>query len=875
MKNFIFKINRALAAKKQKLITIFIALTTSGGAMFAESVNIGDLYYNLDENSHSAEVTSMPSGKYSGNISIPESVDYNSVTYNVTNIGLSAFQECSGLTSVTIPNGVTSIGDYAFYKCKVLQSVTIPNSITSIGEQAFGNCTGLTSVVIPNSVTSIGERAFFVCKSLTSIEIPNSITSIGEGAFEYCNKLTAVHISDIAAWCKISFDGFYANPLSYAHKLYLNGTLVTDLVIPNSVTGIGGWAFYDCSSLTSITIPNSVTSIGDSAFYNCSKLTSVTIPNSVTSIGEGAFYHCSRLTSITIPNSVTSIGDGAFYNCSSLTSITIPNSVTSIGHGAFMLCSSLTSITIPSSVTSIGEGAFLSCTSLTSITIPNSVTSIGNGAFSDCGSLPVIDNIRYADTYLVEAVDNTLSTYTIKEGTRWIGDMAFVNCRSLTSVTIPNSVTSIGDYAFDGCRSLTSVTISNSVTSIGEQAFNDCWSLTSVTIPNSVTSIGNYAFWCCHLTSITCEAVNPPTLGDKVFDDKSIPLYVPSSAVRQYKLAIGWKDFTNIQPISSQTGDVTTPTVTVTTTSADIAWPQISGAASYELVIKDKSGNVVCTLVFDAEGHLTSLNFGAPDRDNIRKQPQAGTFSFTVTGLKENTEYTYTLTAKDSQGKAIDTKTGTFKTIGDAIYTVTFKDWDGSVLKTEQVEQGHHATAPKNPTREGYTFTGWDKDFSNVQSDLTVTAQYKKNETQGDAITVRLDPQSCSDWSTVYLYYWRYNYNGDLWEEHKWPGLRISSDADGWYSYTFDSGITTVNIIWTNGTDQTVDITDVTESTCYSLNSTSGMGITVDAVGCSGVATAIDEVHSNNANCTKLFRNGHLFILCGDQTYTLQGQEVK
>ncbi len=227
-----------------------------------------------------------------------------------------------------------------------------------------------------------------------------------------------------------------------------------------SVTSIGNYAFYNCSSLTSVTIGNSVTSIGDWAFRGCSSLTSVTIPNSVTSIEMAAFYGCSGLTSVTIPNSVTSIGDGAFYDCSSLTSVTIPNSVTSIGWGAFSGCSGLTSVTIP-----------------------NSVTSIGRDAFYGCSSLPVVDNLRYADTYLVEAVDKTLSSYTIKNGTKWIGYMAFSGCSGLTSVTIGNSVTSIGDYAFFSCSSLTSVTIGNSVTSIGEAVFQDCSSLTSIYVP--------------------------------------------------------------------------------------------------------------------------------------------------------------------------------------------------------------------------------------------------------------------------------------------------------------------------------------------------------------------------------------------------------
>jgi Flp pilus assembly protein protease CpaA len=151
--------------------------------------------------------------------------------------------------------------------------------------------------------------------------------------------------------------------------------------------------------------------------------------------------------------------------------VTIGNSVTSIGYQAFYNCRGLTSVTIPNSVTSIGSLAFANCTSLTSITIPNSVTSIWDAAFAGCTGLPVINNIRYADTYLIEAVDKTLTSYIIKDGTRFISVGAFSDCTSLTSVTIPNSVTSIGEAAFYGCSGLTSVTIPNSVTSIGYDAF--------------------------------------------------------------------------------------------------------------------------------------------------------------------------------------------------------------------------------------------------------------------------------------------------------------------------------------------------------------------------------------------------------------------
>ncbi len=164
-------------------------------------------------------------------------------------------------------------------------------------------------------MTSIGEYAFHACKGLTSVTIGNSVTSIGYYAFQYCSGLKKVIVKDIAAWCgiKFGFDDYYSNPLSYAKHLYSDeDTEITNLIIPNSVTSIGGSAFWNCSGLTSVTIPNSVTSIGYNAFLGCSGLTSVTIPNSVTSIGAEAFFGCSGLTSVTIPNSVTSIGSQAF-----------------------------------------------------------------------------------------------------------------------------------------------------------------------------------------------------------------------------------------------------------------------------------------------------------------------------------------------------------------------------------------------------------------------------------------------------------------------------------------------------------------------------------------------------------------------------------
>ena len=498
---------------RKKLFTLFLAVAASVGTMYAEKVKIGDLYYNLDATNQTAEVTSQNSSYpyWSTTITtanIPASVEYNSVTYNVTSIGERAFSSCRGLTSVTIPNSVTSIGNYA-----------------------FSSCSGLTSITIPNSVTSIGDDAFEYCSGLTSVTIPNSVTSIGYGAFD------------------------------------------------------------DCTGLTSVTIPNSVTSIGESAFFKCSGLTSVTIPNSVTSIGYGAFYECSSLTSINVAsdNSNYCSLDGVLFNKDKTTLIQYPGGK---------------------------QGAY---------TIPNSVTNIG--------------------------------------------DLAFSGCSGLASVTIGNSVTSIGSVAFSGCSGLTSVTIPNSVTSIGKQAFYECSSLTSVTIPNSVTRIGYDAFRSCSgLTSVTNFANTPQEIGRYVFDnvDKATcVLYVPAGSISAYQSADQWKDFSNILPIGAQPVDVATTTVTPSETTADIAWPQVTGAATYTIEIK-KNGELICTLTFNAQGQLISIALAAPSRNNAPQRAQAAGFSFTVTSLDSGTTYSYTMVAKDSSGNVLKTEFGTFTTTGDA-----------------------------------------------------------------------------------------------------------------------------------------------------------------------------------------------------------------
>ncbi len=246
---------------------------------------------------------------------------------SVTSIGSSAFKDCTGLTSITIPDSVTSIGDYAFMACTGLTSITIPDSATSIGDYAFSNCTGLTSITIPDSVTSISDYAFDDCTGLTSITIPDSVTSIGSSAFSGCTGLTSI---------TVPFVGASAMGTSDTHFGYIFGASSNDYEPPSNVdyvpsslrevvitggTSIDIWAFYGCTSLRSVTISDSATSIGGCAFEECSGLISITIPDGVTWIADESFSYCTSLTSITIPDSVTEIGYRAFNNCTGLKTV--------------------------------------------------------------------------------------------------------------------------------------------------------------------------------------------------------------------------------------------------------------------------------------------------------------------------------------------------------------------------------------------------------------------------------------------------------------------------------------------------------------------------------------------------------------------------
>lgn len=520
------------------------------------AVDIGKLSYTLNSDK-TAIVTGYVGGKdaASGELSIPDRIEYEDDEYAVTVIGKQAFYECSGLTGdLIIPESVTEIGAYSFCGCSGVSSITIPASLTKIGSLAFANCIGLK----------------------------------------------AVNISDMDAWWKIEFCSDYSNPLTWAGNLYLNGELVADIVIPESITTIPDYVFCGWNGSTTLTIPNTITSIGLRAFSGCTNLTgSLTIPESVTSIGRYAFSGCRGLTgSLTIPNSVTTIGYSAFSGCSGFTGVSITNSITKIEDRTFSGCSGFTGeLTIPNSVTEIGERAFEDCSGFSGdLILSKNLVSIGENAFIDCDGFqnivslatapPFIGNkvfsngifldvpLHVADdavanyrassgwdkfvkitdmsgkdesvitihrddllNYVINESNMTASVYgaidvvnyfpngltipeevvfnskryrvtailyralaekklkgklVLPETLEIIEDYAFYK-NEITELNIPNSVIKIGNGAFEENFYITELVIGNSVEEIGAKAFHDL-ELNTIKIPRSIKSIGEYAF---------------------------------------------------------------------------------------------------------------------------------------------------------------------------------------------------------------------------------------------------------------------------------------------------------------------------------------------------------------------------------------------
>ena len=645
------------------------------------------------------------------------------IANSVTKIGNSAFQGCDKLTSIVIPNNVTYVGTWAFGGCSSLESLEILGSVLEIDTYAFGNCssldtitfnpelrtikgyafyncTHLKSVVIPNSVDTIEGGAFYGCSSLKTIVLPTNIEKLGGGVFDRCTALEYIQLPQTG--------------LTVIDGLFNGCSSLKSITIPASVQRIGSYAFGGCTSLDSVYIPSGIIEINNRAFNGCSALKSLIVDsdntiydsrencNAIIETGTNKLHICCPVS--VIPNSVIAIGDFVFANRIDLDSITIPQGVTALGEYVFQSCTSLKSVIIPSSVLQIGKGAFAGCSALTNIQLPIGLASVEDYTFNNCSALVSI---------------------VIPNGVKSLGDYAFQYCYALQNVSLPEGLQSIGKYAFYACgRNFTSINIPSSVTFIGATAFvrtglyendnnwdgyllylNHClvgskhtisgevrikegtkviasqtfrtYDMSSIIMPKTITHIGGGAFaWCDMLTSITCEAATPPITVNSImgsqFDDvfynvgKSIPVYVPAGAEELYREANNWNEFTNIRAIGqAQTADVVDIQAEPTDNSVVIEWPVVANAVVYTIEIR-KNGVLICTLSFNANGQLTSVQFAAPARSRAnspqRAEESATGWTYTIAGLEASTAYTYTVTAKDSSNEEVYNNTIAFTT---------------------------------------------------------------------------------------------------------------------------------------------------------------------------------------------------------------------
>lgn len=424
--------------------------------------------------------------KYSGaesNVTVPDKID-NKV---VKCVGYGAFAENENIVGVTIPAQVTDLQYGVFASCANLETVTFKagSKLQKIAARAFENCSKLQSISLPDSVQTIEENGFAYCKNLGAVDFGNVLKEIDNYAF--CDSgVTRVRIPN-------STTAVGASAFSGCDSL-------NEVTLGSGLKGIERGVFSNCSNLKQIEIPDNITYISDEAFMDAG-LTSVEIPDSVTSIGEEAFYGCGSLKKAVIGNNLAYVAYSAFYSCA-LTEIMWGGKIEKIGKSAFAQNKNLTTVSIPNSVTEIEYGAFAGCENLSDIEIPDSVEAIGGFAFeSDInpGNTAWYDAQADGDVYAGKVYYKykgevpTDTVVTIKDGTKGIAGYAFYMQRNLKEVVIPDSVNNIGEAAFMDCISLKNVTIPDSVNNIGEVAFMGCESLKTVTIPESVKVIGREA----------------------------------------------------------------------------------------------------------------------------------------------------------------------------------------------------------------------------------------------------------------------------------------------------------------------------------------------------------------------------------------------
>lgn len=695
---------------------------------------------------------------------------------------------------VVVDAGVTHIGNYAFYWNPNLKEVHLGNTLEIIGASAFAGCSSLTTINFPNSLTTIYDGAFTNC-GMQSISLPNTITYLGNDAFAVCKELVSANI-------------------------------------PNKLTAISDRLFSGCSKLASIEIPDGVTSIGMTAFQGCTSLTSVVIPNSVTIIGNYAFNNCSGLISVTIGTGVETIKEDAFTSCSGLKGVYISdlaawcsinhewyngNTILLEAHNLYLNGNLVTNLVIPNGVKRIKARAFDGCSSITSVSLPASVDTLELWAFAHC------DNLA------------SISMSNIK----LIGEQAFAFNPSLTSVEIPGSVKSIGWGAFRQCTALKKVTLNKGLEEIMGDAFSST-ALEELTIPETVQHIGDYVLGNgTNMHYIACAATIPPVCGDNAFTgvDKSIPLYVPEASIEVYKEANQWKEFLDIRPlvdifhVTFVSWDGAQLKAEYVESGKAATAPNAPEREDYIFTGWDKDfTNVTEDMTVTAQYRINRFEVLFLDWNEVVLKKDSVKGGNAATAPDDPTREGYTFIGWDKDFSNVTEDMAVTAQYKINRYNVQFLDWNGAILKKDSLNHGETATAPADPTREGYTFIGWDKEFSNITQNLIITAQYELGENKDFTI----------------------NFNTQEGEEIISNAVILKVPAAPTINgFTFIGWRPIATIIEGN----TIEIEAVYEA--------------------DEPSSAPAEVNVPGDKALKLIRQGNVYILRGEKIYTITGQEVR
>ncbi len=495
-----------------------------------------------------------------GSLTVPETVENSDKTYSVTAISAYAFNGCSQLTSVSLPESIGSIGGYAFNNCSSLISINIPNKVKSIGNHTFYGCSGLIEIELPEGLTTISQYGL-AKTSISTLIIPSTVTSIGTYAMAACKQLKKVisRVESPFAFGKKAFESISKNcalhvPVGTKDAYVENGWTTTvfpggvvegentavvgdTFVIPNEdginilyvvtdvinglkvTVGDGKGVAIDTTTNDKLVIPSTVdyegqtyhvTALSANSFNGCDGLTNVLLPEGIINIGNYSFNECSSLLTIDLPSSLSTIGAYAFDKCISLESVELPNSLNSIGNYAFNGCTKLKEIIIPELVTNIGTNAFRDCSELQSAFILCQVSTLKEGMFRSCKSLSKISLpeslISIANYVFWEC--SSLKNIDLPETCITLGQGVFA-FSGLESIVLPEGMTTLDVALFADCYYLASVNIPSTVTTIKKEVFRHNLSLPSIEIPEGVTSIAYLAFYDCQKLT---EIILPSTL---------------------------------------------------------------------------------------------------------------------------------------------------------------------------------------------------------------------------------------------------------------------------------------------------------------------------------------------------------------------------